>query len=263
MQNTALRGPFAIGVALIILGALAVLISSRAAPPTPAPEAPLAATSTEAAATTTAPATSVVVKPFPINAADTLLSWNFAGAYAGNATLTQQANADITHLTDLAGGGKYDDYDLYNGIANDYTSLGNGAAAYQYYNRSIRIYPNKGLAYANLAHLMSELGAYHTAADAYAKAVSVEPGVLEYHIERLAYLTRQFPKDNALVLAAFADASKQFGDAAPILSIEAEWLESLGRYADAVKAWQTVKILSPADRQAAIDAQIARDQAKK
>ncbi|MHB8660826.1 MAG: tetratricopeptide repeat protein [Minisyncoccota bacterium] len=203
-----------------------------------------------------------VFQSFPINASDTIASWSFKGAYAGNSTLIAQADTDIAKLTGFLGKGTYDDYDLYNGIANDYASLGNGTTAYQYYNRSIRIHPNKGLAYTNLAHLMNELGAYHTAADAYAKAVEVQPSMLEYHLERLAYLTQQFPKDNASILAAFTDASKQFGDSAPVLSIEAEWLESQGRYADAIKAWQTVKALSPADRASAIDTQIARDMAK-
>ncbi|MHB8710384.1 MAG: hypothetical protein ACYC6X_02430 [Minisyncoccota bacterium] len=202
------------------------------------------------------------VVAFPINPADSIASWSFKGAYSGNDTLVAQANADIAKLTGLIGKGTYDDYDLYDGIANDYASLGNGALAYQYYNRSIRIHPGKGLAYANLAHLMSGLGAYHTAADAYAKAVAVQPSMLEFHLERLTYLTQQFPKDNALILTAFTDASRQFGDAAPVLSIEAEWLESQGRYADAIKAWQTVKTLSPASHASAIDAQIARDQAK-
>lgn len=198
------------------------------------------------------------VPAFPINTADTISSWTFKGAYTGNATLVAQANADIVHLKSLLGKGQYDNYDLYIGIGNDDNLLGNGKGAYQNYDRAIAIYPNQGLAYANLAHLMDELGAYHTAVDAYAKAVAVQPSVLEYHIERLAYLTRQFPTDNALILAALTDASNQFGDTPSILAIEAQWLTGQGRYADAIKAWETVKMLSPKDRQAAIDAEIAR-----
>ena len=198
------------------------------------------------------------IPAFPINAADTISSWTFKGAYTGNATLVAQANADIVHLKGLLGKGQYDNYDLYIGIGNDDNLLGNGSGAYENYDRAIAIYPNQGLAYANLAHLMDELGAYHTAADAYAKAVAVQPSVLEYQTERLAYLTRQFPTDNALILAALTDASNQFGDTPSILAIEAQWLTGQGRYADAIKAWETVKMLSPKDRQAAIDAEIAR-----
>ncbi len=202
------------------------------------------------------------IPAFPINPADTIASWDFKGAYTGNAALTAQANADIVHLKSLLGKGKYDNYDLYIGIGDDDNLLGNGTGAYQNYDRAIALYPNQGLAYANLGHLMDELGAYHTAADAYAKAVAVQPSVLEYHVERLAFLTRQFPTDNALILAALTDASKQFGDTPAILAIEAQWLTGQGRYADAIKAWETVKMLSPQSRQAAIDAEIARLKAK-
>lgn len=200
----------------------------------------------------------VHIPAFPIHSQDTVSSWNFSGPYAGNDTLTQQAHDDITKLTGLIGKGQYDDYDLYIGIANDDNLLGDGKAAYDNYNQAIHLQPAKGLAYVNLAHLMDELGAYQTAANAYTKAVTVEPSVLEYHVERLAYLTRQFPKDNSVILAAFTDASTQFGDTPAVLSIEAQWLTGLGRYADAIKAWQTVAMLSPKENQAAIAAEITR-----
>ncbi|MFZ1075358.1 MAG: hypothetical protein WAN50_03220 [Minisyncoccia bacterium] len=204
----------------------------------------------------------VATGPFPINPADRIASWTFKGAYSGNATLTSQANADITHLTGLLGKGQYDDYDLYDGIANDYTSLGDGQTAYDNYNRAIAIHPSKGLAYANLGHLFDGLGAEFTAADAYAKATVVEPTQMEYYIQRLDFLTGKLPNDNSAILAAFSDASKQFGDAAPILSIEAEWLAGQKRYADAIAAWQKVESLSPGADNSSIDAQIARLKAK-
>ena len=209
-------------------------------------------------AKTNAPA----VAAFPINSADAISSWTFKGAYSGNATLIAQANADIAHLTSLLGKGQYDDYDLHIGIGNDDGLMGEGKKAYQEYNQAIAIHPTKGLAYANLGHLMDELGAEQTAADAYAKAVAVEPGQLEYHLERLTFLTQKLPGDNALILAAFTDASTQFGDTASVLAIEAEWLTGQKRYADAIKAWQTVKMLSPASRRGAIDTEIARLKAK-
>ena len=227
------------------------------------PVAPVA-TSTPSVASSTpgsaqgGEATPTAPQPFPINAADIIASWNFEGAYTGNSTLISKADSDSAHLTSLLGKGKYDDYDLYIGIGNDANLKGDGKAAYDAYNRAIAVLPDKGLAYANLGHLFDELGAYHTAADAYAKAVAVEPSVLEYHIERLNFLTRQFPTDTALITAALADASKQFGDTPSILAIEAQWLTGQGRYADAIKAWETVKMLSPQDRQAPIDAEIAR-----
>lgn len=201
-------------------------------------------------------------RPFPINPVDQITSWNFKGIYSGNAILTKQAQDDITLLTGLLGKGKYDDYDLYNGRANDYSTLGNGTSAYQDFNRAIAIHPTKGLAFINLAQVMDKLGAHETAADAYTKAVAVEPGTLEYHVARLTYLTRQFASDTARISAAFSDASKQFGDAAPVLAIEAEWLTGQKRYADAIKAWETMQSLSMGKDTSAIAAEIARLQAK-
>ena len=227
--------------------------------------APAVATSTvpvSPPAASSTPAAVANVGPFPMNAADTNVSWTFKGAYAGNDALTAQANADITKLKGLLGKGQYDDYDLYDGIANDYASLGDGKLAYQYYNSAIHLFPNQGLAYANLGNSLSQMGAYYTAADAYAKAVAVNPAMLEYHLERLTFLTQKLPTDTARITAALADASKQFGDTAPILTIEAQWLTAEGRYADAIKAWQTAKTLSPGKDTSAIDAEIARLQAK-
>ena len=202
------------------------------------------------------------VPAFPLDPADTIASWTFKGAYSGNAALTAQATADIAHLESLLGKGKYDDYDLYIGIGNDDNLLGDGKGAYDAYDRAADIHPTKGLAYANLGHLFDELGAYRTAAAAYAKAVAVEPGMLEYHLERLSFLTTRFPTDTALIAAALADSAKQFGDVAQVLQIEAQWLESQGRYGDAVQAWERAKLLSPGRDTSAIDAQIARDKAK-
>ena len=219
------------------------------------------ATSTSTVATSTA-AGVVMTGPFPINPGDSISSWDFKSSSSGDTTLVARATADIQNLTALIGKGQYDNYDLYNGIANDYSSLGNGKLAYQFYNKAIQIHPAKGLAYVNLAHFMSQLGAYDTAADAYTKAVAVEPGMLEYHLERLTYLTGQFPEDTARITSALTDASNQFGDNASILSIEARWLTEQGRYADAIKAWQTAKMLSPGKDTTMIDAEIARLKAK-
>jgi tetratricopeptide (TPR) repeat protein len=199
---------------------------------------------------------------FPINTQDKIASWTFKGAYSGNDTLMQQAAADVAHLKSLLGKGEFDDYDLHIGLGNDANLMGDGKTSYGEYNRAVAIHPTKGLAYANLGHLMDELGAPYTAADAYSKAVAVEPGQLEYHIERLTYLTGQFPQDSSRLLAAFTDASTQFGDTAPVLAIEARWLTSLGRYADAITAWQRTKLLSPGQDTSAIDREIARLKSK-
>ncbi|HVB20117.1 MAG TPA: hypothetical protein VNF51_02455 [Candidatus Paceibacterota bacterium] len=254
-----------VGGAAVIVVVLGLIYFVKT--PAPVDTGNIASSTTPTATSTTlltsvASTTAAVVLPFPINAADTIASWSFNGAYTGNATLTVQANADIVHLQSLLGKGQYDNYDLYIGLGNDYNLLGNGKGAYQNYNRAIAIYQNKGLAFVNLGHLMDELGAYHTAADAYAKAVAVEPGVLEYHIERLNFLTNRFPNDTARITSALADVAKVFGDTPQILTIEAQWLTEQGRYADAIKAWQTVEMLSPGKDMTAINAAIAQLKAK-
>lgn len=131
---------------------------------------------------------------FPIHPSDVLSGWSFKGAYAGNDTLIKNATTDIEHLKALLGKGTYDDYDIYVGIANDAVYLGDGATAYENYNRAIAIHPNKGLAYMNLGHLMDELGAYHTAAAAYAKAVAVEPAKSQFRNAQTDFLEKRFPE---------------------------------------------------------------------
>ena len=189
--------------ALVIAGAL---WQGRAVAPTT--ELPAPVPSTPVATTTTAvqPISAVVsthtISSFPINPADTMTSWSFKGGYAGNDAASAKAAADINHLTELIGKSTYDDYDLYLGIGNDYDLLGDGALAYKNFNRSISIHPNKGLAYANIGHLMDELGAYHTAADAYAKAVAVEPLVDQYRNAQLDFLSIRFPEEAVRLKAA-------------------------------------------------------------
>lgn len=248
------------GIALVVLAGALAYVTKAPAPAAPAPEAPSIASTTGTAIVPqkAKPATA----PFPMNAADAPVPATFQGSYAGNAASSATANADIAALAGLLGKGKYDDYNLYDGIANDYVLLGEGALAYEYYNRAIGLHPNEGLAYVNAANLFEQVGAYATAADAYAKAVAVQPAVLEYHIERLHFLTNRFASDTARVTAALADAARQFGDTPAILTIQAQWLTGQKQYAAAIKVWQTVKTLSSADRQASIDAEIARLQAK-
>lgn len=247
------------GIGFVIAVIAAAFYLKASPPPVVTPDT---ASSTPPAVVTGTTTPSVSRGPFPINSADKIASWSFKGIYAGNDTLIAQATADITHLTSLVGKGEYDDYDLYLGLGNDKSSLGDGASAYQNYNKSISIHPQKGLAYANLAYLFDQLGAYYSAADAYAKATVVEPRVIEYHTQRLKYLTRQFPSDTARITAALSDASEVFGDTASILAIEAEWLTGLKRYAEAITAWERAKLLSPGKDTSAIDTEIARLKAK-
>lgn len=192
-----------IGIVLVVGGLWYAQSKTRVeTPSTTASSTPEVAQtgSSEATSTPAKPAPLTITK-FPINPADTITSWVFNGAYSGNDTLIKKADDDIVLLTGLIGKGQYDDYDLYLGIGNDEVYLGDGAGAYRNYNHCISIHPNKGLAYANLGHLMDELGAYHTAADAYAKAVALEPTMAAYSNAQLDFLTARFPEEAAKLKA--------------------------------------------------------------
>lgn len=176
--------------------------NSESLKPSPESQTPESQSVVSTTTESTAPAvTKVVFSEFPINKADHIASWSFKGAYTGNDELVAKANADLKNLTNLLGKGTYDDYDIYIGMANDYDLMGDGTNAYQNYNHAISIHPDKGLAYANLGHLMDELGAYHTAADAYAKAVAVEPSVAQYQNAQRDFLSVRFPEEAARLKA--------------------------------------------------------------
>lgn len=189
-----------IGFVVVVLVVVGLWYNRSQAPvPTVKDQEPILAVSTTPTVVPTelkasiTPTSAPAVSKFPINPADSIASWSFKGVYTGNDALIAKANADMTHLRSLIGKGEYDDYDLYIGIGNAYGLMGDGASAYQNYNRAVSARPNKGLAYANLAHLMDELGAYHTAVNAYAKAVAVEP-ISQYILAQSDYLKWRFPK---------------------------------------------------------------------
>lgn len=254
MKNL-IRG--AVAGAVLLVGVW--LLTRGATHPSPVSPAPATATTSTPAASTTP---SRVPVAFEVNVKDALSSWHFTGAYSGNPALMAQARADREHLTSLIGTGEFDDYDLYLGLGNDATLMGDGETAFRDYNRAVAIHPKKGLAYANIAHLMEQLGAYVTAADAYAKATAVEPGMLQYHIDRLSFLTEHFASDTARVEAAFKDVEAQFGDTSQTLSIKATWLTAHGLYEEAINAWERAKQLLPGRDTSSIDVEIVRLRAK-
>lgn len=248
--------------ALVVLGGIGLFIFSKGRQPDAAPYVSNTATTSPIASTSPVLSQSPTVSSFPVNRLDRIESWQFTGAYSATPSLRDKAVADSAHLSTLLGTGTYDDYDLYIGIGNDADLVGDGQAAYRAYNRAATIHPAKGLAFANLGHLFDELGAYATAADAYAKAVAAEPGILEYHLDRLHFLADHFASDLPRMREALSDTAAQFGDAAPVLTIEAQWLEGQKRYAEAISAWKKVKELSPGQDSTAIDAAITRLTAK-
>ena len=113
---------------------------------------------------------------FAVNPSDTVTSWNFQGAYTGNAELTAKAKSEIARLTGLLGSGEYPDYILYVSIANQYDLLGDGANEFLYLKKALALDATKtGLAWYNIGQLFARLGAYATARTALERAVAAEP----------------------------------------------------------------------------------------
>jgi tetratricopeptide (TPR) repeat protein len=169
----------AIGVVGIVLIASAIwfLIPNTAISPSPDALVPL---SVEESATSSVdvavPVKTVQAEhPIVISSDDTIVSWDFVGAYANNAELSAKAYAEIARLTNLIGEGTYPDVNLYVSIANQYEMLGNGNQEYTYLELAIKADPKSGLPWHNLGVLMEKLGATKPARIAYDKAVLLQP----------------------------------------------------------------------------------------
>jgi tetratricopeptide (TPR) repeat protein len=204
----------------------------------------------------------VRVPAIPINPNDTIASWSFKSLYAGNDALTAQTNADIARLSGLLGKGQYPDYELFVGIAQDYDYLGDGKTEFQYLEKAIVAGPTGGVAWNNLGVLMEKLGALNTARAAYAQAVAVEPTVGAYQEAQLRFLTANFPQDTSAIETAFQNGMKNSADA-NLIPLEAYWLSSIGSTTAAISAWKEFATYVPASQQAAIDAEIAKLEAKR
>ncbi|PIW96247.1 hypothetical protein CO131_01360 [Candidatus Kaiserbacteria bacterium CG_4_9_14_3_um_filter_50_16] len=126
---------------------------------------------------------------------DSVASWNFIGAYAGNDAFVQKANSDIVRLTALLGTGTYTDYTLYVSIANQYDLLGDGKNELAYLEKALAIdSTNTGLAWHNAGQLLARLGAYATARTAFERAVVAEP-IGQYKLALADFLEAHFPLD--------------------------------------------------------------------
>ncbi len=194
---------------------------------------------------------------------DSVSVWSWEGVYKDGGSLETRAKDEIARLEALIGTGEYPDYQLYIGIAQQYELLGEGKKAYEYLNKALAIdSTTTGLAWHNLGVLFVRFGAFNTARVAYAKAVEAQPEIMQFHIARLTFLAQNFKEDAASIEGAFAEAQAEFGDAAQVLQVKAEWLASTGKTAAAIAAWKTARTLLPANMHASVDAEIARLQAK-
>jgi len=155
---------------------------------------------------------------------DSIISWNFTGAYADRPDLIAKANAEIARLSGLIGKGIYSDTILFVSIANQYGLLGDGKQEYEYLNRAVEAGGNTtGLPWHNLGVLMERLGALQTARIAYENATLVQPEIKEWHYAYLTFLTARMKNYTTGIEKAFAAAKKNLGQDSDILQIYSEW----------------------------------------
>jgi len=170
----------AAGIGFVVAIGVFFLWSYRAKAPAPALPEPgtETASSTEAAASSKPDAGTPSAAPaaFGVDASDTIASWDFKGAYTGNAEFAAKANAEIARLAALLGTGTYTDYTLYVSIANQYDLQGDGKNEFIYLQKALALDSDKtGLAWHNAGQLFARLGAYRTARTAFERAALAEP----------------------------------------------------------------------------------------
>lgn len=157
---------------------------------------------------------------------DTIVSWDFVGAYAGNPELRAKADAEIRRLIGLIGKGTYPDESLLVAIANQYELLGNGKQQYEYLSRAIAIGvgdATTGLPWHNLGVLMERLGALETARIDYQEATLAQPQSKQWHFSYLEFLTTRMKDDVLDIEKAFVAAFTNIGQDTDILSLQSEW----------------------------------------
>lgn len=157
---------------------------------------------------------------------DTIASWDFKGAYAGNAELAAKAKAEIERLSGLIGKGQYSDVTLYVGIANQYDLLGDGKREYDTLANAIKASETLGLPWHNLGVLMARLGALRTARAAYGNAAFLQPELKFYHYAYLDFLTERMSDDAISIEKAFAAAAQNIGQDAYLSQLRSRWEQS-------------------------------------
>lgn len=169
---------------------------------------------------------SPALHPFPLAKGDTVVSWNFKGAYADSPELTRKAQNEIERLSGQLATATSSAMILSVGIANQYELLGDGEKQYAYLERAIRTNVRNGLPWHNLGVLMERLGAFNTARTAYEKSTLVEPESKFYHYAYLEFLTSRMKDDAVSIEKAFTTAEKSIGQTPYLLELHAEWEKS-------------------------------------
>lgn len=147
----------------------------------------------------------------PLSTKDTVTTWTFP-AVNSDASSSEKAKTEIARLKKLFGKDQFSDYELYVSIANQYELLGDGKKTYEYLNRAAAAAPSSGLAWYNMAQLMTRLGAYHTAQMAFEKAVHSEFNAIFYHTAYIEFLKKYLPADTAALETAEGDLRSILGE---------------------------------------------------
>jgi len=150
--------------------------------------------------------------PFEFVAGEEVTSWDFQGAYTGQAEFEEKGRTDITRLKELFGQEGYTDYELYVSLANQYELLGDGRGAYDNLLRAIAIDPeNTGLAWHNLGKLLERFGAYESARIAYDAMVDAQP-ILQYQNVRVEFLKMRMPENTEAIKQAENQLNSTLGE---------------------------------------------------
>ncbi len=167
-----------------------------------------------------------VQHPLPITEGDSIVSWNFKGAYTDAPELVTKAQNEIQRLSGLLSTATSSTMILSVGIANQYELLGKGKEQYDYLGRAVRAGMENGLPWHNLGVLMERLGAFKTARTAYEKSTILQPQFSLYHFAYLEFLIRNMKSNTTIIEKAFAVAEKDLGQVPYLLTLRTEWENS-------------------------------------
>tara|TARA_B100000508_G_scaffold60333_2_gene47539 strand:+ start:85147 stop:85734 length:588 start_codon:yes stop_codon:yes gene_type:complete len=135
--------------------------------------------------------------------------WDFEGSYEASEELTLRAETERERLEDLLGDGEFPDYDIYVGIAGQYSLLGEGKKAYEYLLISIKENEARSLAFINLGTLLGKVGAPESAKIAYEMGLDRDDNV-QNRIQYIQHLEQYFGDDLDLVESAHTFALEKY-----------------------------------------------------
>jgi tetratricopeptide (TPR) repeat protein len=202
---------------------------------------------------------------FLMSPRDTISSWDMQASHKDGGVLEKSVQDEIRRLNEHLADNKTEppDYQLYVGLANQYSLLGDGKRAYDYLQKALSIDSDKtGLALHNMGVLMERLGAFYSARDAYQRAVDAQPHIDSYHAALINFLIAHMAEDELAVSAALERAAAQFDDDTFVFQLEAQWRAEREEYAEAISAWEKLREIAPEELVPGIDSEIARLRAR-